>query len=165
MADRPHHKHKGRLLLVAGKVVEGAKNRDKRFFNVDGIQRLAVTDERAAPAPARATEYDRILRYSFGSWHLPDEPVSKVHLRIRGPVVALLEQRAMHASQNEERRSDGSLDVWFEVVACPEFRAWVRSLIPDVEVLEPAPLREALRAVARRGSRVPDLIVCGSLDL
>lgn len=140
--------HKGRLLLVAGKVVEGAKNREKRFFNVDGIRRLAVTEERAAPAPANATEYDRILRYSFGIWHLPEEPVAKVHLYVRGPVVAQLEQRAMHASQHEERRPDGSLDVYFEVVICPEFRSWVRSLIPDVQIIEPEALRAELLAEA-----------------
>lgn len=141
--------HKGRLLLVAGKIIEGAKNRERRFFNVDGIRRLTVTRERAAPAPARATDYGRFLRHSFGIWHLPKEPVSKVHLIVRGSIAALLEQRAMHQSQHEERRYDGSLSVYFEVVICPEFRAWVRSLIPDVEIVEPDSLRDELMADAK----------------
>lgn len=136
--------HRGRVLLVAGKVVETVKTRERRFFNVDGIRKLVVTAEVAAPPPSGATKYDRLFRHSFGIWLQPDPATTRVHLRVRGPLAAVLEQRAMHHSQREERRDSEWLDVHFEVVICPEFRAWVRSMIPDVQVVAPTSLRDQL---------------------
>lgn len=136
--------HRGRLLLVAGKVVESVKTRERRFFNVDGIRRLAVTAARGSPPPAGATQYERLFRDSFGIWLLTDPVLTKVHLQVRGSLAAILEQRAMHHSQREARHDGEWLDVHFEVVICPEFRAWVRSMIPDVRIVAPVALRQLL---------------------
>lgn len=136
--------HRGRLLLVAGKVAEAVKTRERRFFNVDGIRRLAVTAARGSPPPAGATQYERLFRDSFGIWLLSNPVLTKVHLQVRGSLAAILEQRAMHHSQREARHDVEWLDVHFEVVVCPEFRAWVRSMIPDVRIVAPAALRHLL---------------------
>lgn len=121
-----------------------------RTFKIERMRdvRLAVrTFEPPEPGTIEAS-----LRRAWDI--IADQPATTVVLRFAPAVSARVSEATWHPSQEVEETPDGSL-IWSATVAgTTEIRLWILSWGPDVEVLEPAALREdvarSLREAATR---------------
>lgn len=109
-----------------------------RTFKVERILDLTVTGETFEP-PADGGLEATLAR----AWDIiADQPETEVVLRFRPAVAARVREATWHPSQRVEEALDGSL-LWRATVSGTiEIRLWVLSWGADVEVLEPAALRE-----------------------
>ena len=79
------------------------------------------------------------------------EPVDVV-LRFAAKVASRVREARWHPSESVAEEADGSL-TWRATVAGPiEIRLWILSWGDDVEVLEPASLRDDVAATHRRAA-------------
>ncbi|RAL21734.1 hypothetical protein DL240_12840 [Lujinxingia litoralis] len=137
----------------------------------------AVGDEGAAllePTPARAVERARerawqamlrqqveeemaigpaedeedYFKNAFGIYAYSGQ-AEQVQLVVRGSWATYLKRYRLHPSQQNEDTEEG-LRVSFELAICPEFRSFVLGMLPEVEVLQPVALREALEDRVRQ---------------
>ncbi|MFM2162834.1 MAG: hypothetical protein RLZZ383_2346 [Pseudomonadota bacterium] len=134
--------YRDRLLLVAGKRVDGERLPRRRFFDLDGVLDLQIIEgEGRFTEPAdRHTDYDAIFSDYIGIYCDTGEPVEDVVLHIRGRHAVAMRQRQAHVSQ-QLRELDGEwAEVRFRVVACKDFKAFVLSMLPDVRIMEPRSL-------------------------
>jgi predicted DNA-binding transcriptional regulator YafY len=117
-----------------------------RTFKVERIRDLSVTPESFEPAEPGLVEgmFDR-------AWDIiADQDPADVVLRFSPAVAARVQEARWHPSQRVSVEPDGSL-VWRATVAGTiEIRLWVLSWGDDVEVVEPASLRDDVIATHRR---------------
>jgi predicted DNA-binding transcriptional regulator YafY len=84
---------------------------------------------------------------------IADQPAADVVLRFTPSVAARVGEATWHPTQRVEQADDGSL-VWRATVAGTiEIRLWILSWGDDVEVLEPAALRDDVAATHRRAAQ------------
>lgn len=136
----------GEALFVFGrKLPDGA-----RSFEVTHIQLCDVTpDVFAAPTPYES-DPARAFENSIGTYDATGRDPENVVLRARGPARVLLQRRRVHASQRtHDPHADGWATVTLRVWVCPELVSEILSMLPNVVVVEPASLREAVRLAAR----------------
>lgn len=112
-----------------------------RTFAVDRIQEAALTDARFEVP--ESFDLDALLASAFGV--VPEPPVP-VRIRFEPRWALYVEEHTWHPSQKAERDADGALVLSMEVGAGDELRGWVLSFGAGAEVLEPAELREEVRA-------------------
>ena len=112
-----------------------------RTFALDRIIALTLLDEYFVP---RKHSGEEELALSFGSF-LDGGPVEVV-LRFDPEIRDYIQRRKWHASQKEEDLADGRLEVRFRVNGWEGIRRWIYRWLPQVEVIEPAELREKIRA-------------------
>ncbi len=116
-----------------------------RTFKIERMQDVALT-ARTFEAPEVGIEAS--LRRAWDI--IADQPEITVVLRFAPLVAGRVEEATWHATQRVEREAAGSLR-WSATVAGPiEIRLWVLSRGDEVEVLEPAELRDDVAATWRR---------------
>jgi predicted DNA-binding transcriptional regulator YafY len=119
-----------------------------RTFKVERIRDLSVTPESFPPAEPGLVEgmFDR-------AWDIiADQDSVEVVLRFSPAVAARVQEARWHPSQRVSTEPDGSL-VWRATVAGTiEIRLWVLSWGDEVEVVEPASLRDDVIATHRRAA-------------
>ena len=119
-----------------------------RTFKIERIQDVALTP-RTFEAPEPGTMEATLRR----AWDIiADQPPVEVVLRFSPSVAARVREATWHPTQVVEPAADGSL-VWRATVAGTiEIRLWILSWGDDVEVLEPAALRDDVAATHRRAA-------------
>ena len=116
-----------------------------RLFLVDRIEDLTATDERFEVPDDYSS-----CQLTGGAFGLIDEgPERELDLLFAAPIAHLIRERIWHPDQVLDERADGSLRLKFSAAGDTEILSWISSLIPHVQVLGPASLRqkflEALR--------------------
>jgi len=109
-----------------------------RLFLVDRIESLTATDERFEVPEDYVSS-----QLTGGAFGLIDEgPERPLDLLFAAPIAHLIRERIWHPQQLLEERADGSLRLQFTAAGDTEILSWISSLIPHVQVLGPASLRE-----------------------
>lgn len=114
-----------------------------RIFNVQRMRGVEMTRDRF-PYPSR-DEYDpeRLFRYCVGVFLPPDEQPMKIVLSFHPRWHSFLRSHRWHRSQTPPRVAlDGRIHVTFTLYVTQDLVRWVRSLQPDVEILEPPRLAQ-----------------------
>jgi predicted DNA-binding transcriptional regulator YafY len=123
-------------------------------FSVDHIESLAETDESFA-RPPDFTLTGFLSKYCFNGIH--GEPLT-VRLRAHGMTARVFAERRFHESQDEvERTTDAednvaSITITLTVARGRGLERFILSWLPDIEVLEPAELRQQIAKVLRQAS-------------
>lgn len=139
--------YRDRLLLVAGKRVDGERVPPRRFFDLDGVVSIEVHEgERFAEPAERHTDYDAIFGDYIGIYCDTGGPVEDVVLRVRGRHAVALRQREVHRSQQLGETVDGWTQARLRVVVCEDFKSFVLSMLPDVRVVQPQSLIDEVDA-------------------
>jgi proteasome accessory factor B len=119
-----------------------------RTFKIERIREVRVTQRTFEPPEGSTLEQD--LRRGWDI--IADQPATEVVLRFSPAVADRVGETTWHALQQTERTADGGL-VWRSTVSgIIEIRLWVLSWGEDVEVLEPAELRDQVRGILRRAA-------------
>jgi predicted DNA-binding transcriptional regulator YafY len=117
-----------------------------RTFKIERIRAVTVTPRRFEPPEPGTVE--TMLRQAWDI--IADQPATDVVLRFVPGVAGRVAETIWHPTQRHEVQADGSL-VWRATVSGTiEVRVWVLSWGDEVEVLEPAALREDVLATYRR---------------
>ncbi|RCK75355.1 MAG: CRISPR-associated helicase Cas3 [Anaerolineae bacterium] len=118
-----------------------------RTHKVERIERIELTgDFYTVPADFDVGE---LLRYAWGIWYTDEEP-QEVVLKFQPRVARRVGETRWHRTEQVSVQEDGSL-LWRARIAEPiEMLPWIRGWGADVEVLQPAWLREELRREAER---------------
>jgi predicted DNA-binding transcriptional regulator YafY len=117
-----------------------------RTFKIERIRSVTVTPRRFEPPEPGTVE--TMLRQAWDI--IADQPAVEVVLRFVPGVADRVAETIWHPTQQHERAADGSL-VWRATVSGSiEVRLWVLSWGDEVEVLEPAALRDDVRETHRR---------------
>ena len=125
-----------------------------RTFKIERIHEVRVTARGFEPPEGATLERD--LRRGWDI--IADQPPVEVVLRFSPAVAGRVLETTWHALQQTERTPDGGL-VWRSTVSgVIEIRLWVLSWGEDVEVLQPAELRDQVAGILRRAAaRYPPL--------
>jgi len=119
-----------------------------RTFKIERIREVRVTS-RSFEAP-EGTSLERDLRRGWDI--IADQPAVDVVLRFAPAVADRVLETTWHALQRTERTPDGGL-LWRSTVSgVIEIRLWILSWGEDVEVLEPADLREQVAGILSRAA-------------
>jgi CRISPR-associated endonuclease/helicase Cas3 len=112
-----------------------------RTFKIERLKAAEILPERyTIPADFDA---DALLRNAWGIWYTEKEPVEVV-LRFHPRVAGRVQESRWQRGERTEVQADGSL-LWRAAVAEPrEMLPWIRGWGADVEVMEPAKLKENL---------------------
>lgn len=119
-----------------------------RTFGLDRISDLVFTDRFVAVD--RTDEYRSHRQHVIGVTAPPDQPVERVVLRftpLEGNYVISL---PMHGSQRVLRNDDRGVDIELRVIPNFELEREILGYGEEVEVLEPASLREKIAARLRK---------------
>lgn len=126
-----------------------------RVFAVHRFEAIEVLDQ---PAPLRsATRSANALASAFRLWR--SDRVETVRLRFARAVAREIAERRWHASQRVQTTARGEVEMTLEVAEPGELLRWLVGFGPDVEVLAPSALADAVRsrheaALATRPARV-----------
>jgi predicted DNA-binding transcriptional regulator YafY len=115
-----------------------------RTFKVERIRDVAVT-----PRTFAEPEADVVAQLRRAWDIIADQPATRVVLRFRPSVAGRVMEAQWHPSQEVQTLADGSLDWRATVAGTIEIRLWILSWGADVEVLEPASLRDDVTATLR----------------
>lgn len=140
----PHHlqHYNGSWLLIA----YCRERQGWRKFALSRISDLAIQKSTFALRPR--SEWQEQLEGSFG---LIQGPIRQnVTLRFTPFRAGWIREQIWHPDQNMIEHADGSLDLRFPVADLREVKLRVLQFGAEVEVIEPAELREAVRAEAAR---------------
>lgn len=119
-----------------------------RTFKVERIRAVTVTPRRFEPPEPGTVE--TMLRQAWDI--IADQPAAEVVLRFVPEVAGRVAETVWHPTQRHELQRDGSL-LWRATVSGTiEIRLWVLSWGDEVEVLEPASLRDDVRETHRRAA-------------
>lgn len=119
-----------------------------RVFAVERIRGLDLLRARfEVPADFDAD------RYLNGAWGILRGDLVAVKVVFARPLARYIKERLWHSSQRFRDLSDGRLEMTLQVADTLEVRRWILGYGVQAEVLEPAPLREALRREAEALSR------------
>ena len=124
-------------------------HRQLRVFKVERIQSAQVLDHRFH----QRDEFEGVgmLESSWGVvWSEHEQPPVTVRLRFSPTVARRVQESTWHPSQELTMEKNGSAYVRFLVPGLMELVPWLRGWGPEVEVLEPADLREQFRHEAER---------------
>jgi proteasome accessory factor B len=118
-----------------------------RTFKIERIRDLSLTAQRFEPPEGTI---DQAMR---NAWDIiSDQPETDVVLRFEPAVAARVRETTWHPSEQAELAADGSLRWRARVAGTIEIRAWILSWGHQVEVLEPADLRDEVAAIHRVGA-------------
>jgi len=117
-----------------------------RTFKIERIVDLALAPETFEEPDAAA--FEALIPRAWDI--IADQPPVEVVLRFRPAVAARVGEATWHPSQHVTADADGSL-LWRATVAGTiEIRLWILSWGDEVEVLEPATLRDDVQATLER---------------
>ena len=112
-----------------------------RTFAVDRIRAIEATTDDFEIDPS--FDFDAYTASSFG---VVAEPAVPIRIRFSAQWASFVSEREWHASQKTEALPDGGLELTMEVGGSQELANWVLSFGGGAEVLEPASLRDEVRA-------------------
>lgn len=112
-----------------------------RTLAIHRFSRLHVTGDMFADKPKDDSE-----PYFGFDFH---EPI-RIRAAFRGPAATYVAERIWSADQNIKRRRDKSIELTFTTTSTPEVIAWILSFGPDAELLEPAEIRDQVKAALRQ---------------
>jgi predicted DNA-binding transcriptional regulator YafY len=112
-----------------------------RTFSVDRILEIEDTQQRFDVDPS--FDFDAYTASSFG---VVAEPAVPIRIRFGSEWASYVKEREWHASQSTRDLPDGGVELLMEVGGSRELANWVLSFGGGAEVLEPASLREEVRA-------------------
>jgi proteasome accessory factor B len=119
-----------------------------RTFKVERIRDVALTPRTFEP-PEGVTVEEALRR----AWDIiADQPATVVRLRFDPGVATRVAETTWHPSQRVVLEADGSLTWTATVAGTIEIRLWILSWGADVQVLEPAGLRDDVAATVRRAA-------------
>lgn len=119
-----------------------------RTFKLERIRDVSLLPQTFEPQDPEAMQ--ATLRQAWDI--IADQPPVEVVLRFAPSVAARVREATWHPTQRVEAAADGSL-VWRATVSGTiEIRLWILSWGADVEVLEPASLRDDVAATLRRAA-------------
>jgi len=130
-------------------VGHSSAHREVRIYEVPWIERIELTDEPYSIPPR--FRLDRFLRKSAPG---RPAPLYDVQLRFTPQVAQLVRDTPRHCDQTQTARPGGGLDLCLKVETLDELLPWVLRFGHQVEVIEPEPLRTALRSWAERLIRI-----------
>jgi predicted DNA-binding transcriptional regulator YafY len=114
-----------------------------RTFKIERIERVEILPDHYI-IPEAFDPRDQ-LADAWGIWYTDTEP-AQVTLKFNPRVAGRVQENRWHRSEQEELLPDGSL-LWTARIAEPqEMLPWIRGWGSDVEVLEPADIREKMVA-------------------
>jgi proteasome accessory factor B len=118
-----------------------------RTYKVERIrQAILTTDRYDIPDDFDPARY---LAYSWGIWSSDQAPPVTVRLRFDKVVTDRVKESVWHRTQALADLPDGGVELTVQVAGIVEIRPWILSWGDQVEVLEPAELREAVATAAR----------------
>jgi predicted DNA-binding transcriptional regulator YafY len=117
-----------------------------RTFKIERIRDVRVL-ARAFEAPEGAT-LERDLRRGWDI--IADQPPAEIVLQFSPAVADRVVETTWHPNQETERLPDGTLRWRSTVSGVIEIRLWILSWGDDVEVIEPADLRDQVREILER---------------
>jgi len=141
-------------LYVVGADVTNGSPEPVHPFRFARIRKLDVTKQRFEyPAP---TEYDpkSAFRDSMGVWLSDDPAPCKIRVRMTQYWAFYAQHHRWHDSQRVTKKADGSFELTLHVRPCPELEQWVLRFGENIEVLEPAELREKIGQRLAAASKV-----------
>jgi predicted DNA-binding transcriptional regulator YafY len=127
--------HHGGLYVFARVAEYG----EVRTFAVERIARIEVLDQ-----GFEVPEGFDVSAYSRGAFGITGGKPESVEIEFGARLAEYVRERVWHESQSLEERSDGSVVLRMHVATGPELRSWVKGFLPDVKVLAPKSLREAI---------------------
>lgn len=137
--------HNGRLVLLASKQ-EGAKRVDRTFV-LDRVQSAERRPRSTCPIEPKGDPW----RHAFGLFAAPESArPCKVRFTVLGAMAEVVRHVEVHPSEHREENADGSITLSIKVHICPELRTFLKSLIPDLVIHEPAGLRADVEEEVRR---------------
>ena len=119
-----------------------------RTFAVNRIEAIDLLDARFEVAAD--FDFEAFTASAFG---VISEPVSRVRIRFDKHWRSHVEEHRWHESQELCALPDGGVELAMEVGGTPEIRNWVLSFGAGAEVLEPAALRDEVRAELEAAAR------------
>lgn len=137
--DPYHVWYRGGALYVIG---HDHRSGEIRTFAVDRIRAIESTDR---PFTPRA-DFD-FETYTAASFGVVAEPASRVVVRFAKEWATHVRERTWHESQIVRDDTDGAVVLEMEVGGTEELRSWILSFGAGAEVIEPASLRDDVRAV------------------
>lgn len=118
-----------------------------RTFKVERIRQAILTlDPYVIP---EAFDPDQFFAHSWGIWSAEGTPIEDVRLRFEKSVARRVRETVWHRSQVLTDLPDGRIEMTVRVAGIVEIRPWILSWGDQVEVLEPASLRDAVWAAVR----------------
>jgi len=141
------HLHNGTLYLIGYCHIR----KDIRFFVVDRMQKIKMTEESFTMPPGFSLE--SYLRHSFGMMR---EDLARVRVRFHKSLTRYLLERRWHPSQKNKKLKDGSLELAFEVAGTKEIKAWILGFGSLAKVLEPASLVDEIKKDVEKSLRSYD---------
>jgi len=118
-----------------------------RTFKVERIRQAILTlDPYEIP---ESFDPDQFFAHSWGIWSADGTAVVDVRLRFDKAVARRVRETVWHRSQVLTDLPDGRLEMTVRVAGIVEIRPWILSWGDQVEVLEPADLRDAVSAAVR----------------
>lgn len=129
--------HGGALYVIG----HDHRSEEIRTFSVDRIRAIEATSDAFEIDPA--FDFDAYTASSFG---VVAEPAVPVRIRFSAQWASYVSEREWHASQETRTLPDGGLELEMKVGGSQELANWVLSFGGGAEVLEPASLRNEVRA-------------------
>lgn len=124
----------------------------QRIFVLDRIRMLRLTDRRFQ-VPDHF-DFEHFVGRSFG---VMLGETHTVRIRISPAWARYIAERTWHVSQAVQQQFDNGIEITFRVAGLDEIRQWVLALGPEARVMEPAELREQVRAdLAAALAQYPD---------
>jgi predicted DNA-binding transcriptional regulator YafY len=115
-----------------------------RVFAVERIRHAVVLRQRFEVPPG----FD-VARYLERAWGVIQGDLVTVKVAFARPLARYIRERLWHPSQRFRDLPDGRLEITLRVADTLEVRRWILGYGVQAEVIEPAAMREALRAEAQ----------------
>lgn len=132
-------------LYVLARTTEGKKHK-LHPYRFARIQALDVLDKTFTYPEPNHYDPDVLFRDSMGIW-IGDPGPCTIRVRLGAQWAVYARHHRWHPSQKiVHEHEDGRVEIEIRVRACPEFEQWILRFGENAEVLEPADLREKLRA-------------------
>ena len=112
-----------------------------RTFAVERVEKIEVLDEGfEVPPDFNVSEYGR------GAFGITGGEPQTVEVVVGPKMAAYIRERVWHESQEMEDRPDGSVLLRMRVAPGFELKSWIKGFLPDVQVQQPAALRDEIAA-------------------
>jgi predicted DNA-binding transcriptional regulator YafY len=125
------------------------QSKEIRLFSIDHVRGLSLTAESFA-RPSDWNLHDYLDRYCFNGIH--GEPLT-VRLRAYGQTARVFAERRFHRSQTWLERSAEATTIEMTVARGRGLERFILGWIPDIEVICPVSLREAIARTLQSGEK------------
>jgi predicted DNA-binding transcriptional regulator YafY len=133
-----------------------------RTYRLSRIRRLRLLAKTFAYPTRSAYDPEQMFRDTFGIFVRDEYPVEDVVLHLAPHWRTYAHHHSWHSSQKVSDGPDGRVVLRLRVRTCPEFQAFVLGFGAEVEVLQPASLRDRIAKQARALLRTYGDEECGA---